>query len=283
MPDNSNEIHIARSRGLNIKHVAENLAKPGVLSPLSDLIDAQLGGFIENGQVGGNLQVNKMNIMKKFMSEIRLSDIGCVKYWMWMLLFVFIFMAIEIIIIFSSIMGSELWDLVKANGIDHKKFYFTMHVLKRFAYLSFFLLFFVVLFLVGLFFLNDIKKLIKRNIPLKLVPTATTFSILIIAMSILGLNFYLVMRSGWTTSPFLPGLLGIAGIIAGLPRENNFFTVSLSLICIGSGLFCITHSAPQLSLWVDNGLSSIINACSFAIAVIISILLRWIANTKIET
>jgi hypothetical protein len=253
-----------------------------VLAPLSELIDNQLGGMTESGKSVGDLKSVKLSILKNFMSDMRLFDIGCVKYWMWMLTSVLVFLIAEIVFVWNNTKDGALWNVVKANNIAIGNFYFTKHVLDNFKFYSTLLLIFVVIFLLYLNNFKNRNELIKKNTRFEWLSTSTTISILIIALSILGLNFYLVLTSGWNASPFLPGLLGIAGIISGLPRENNMYTLILSFLCIGIGLFCILFSSPQPSLWVDNGLSTIINAFSFGIAVLISILLRSISSTKVK-
>jgi hypothetical protein len=62
MSDFSKEIFIARLRGLNVESIAVNLANEGVLAPLSELIDNQLGGMTESGKSVGDLKSVKLHV-----------------------------------------------------------------------------------------------------------------------------------------------------------------------------------------------------------------------------
>ncbi|MBI3919440.1 MAG: hypothetical protein HY322_20800 [Betaproteobacteria bacterium] len=110
--------------------------------------------------------------------------------------------------------------------------------------------------------------------------------VLYLAIGLMAVNFWLVAETGWRQSPFLPAFLAATLAVIGLPRDNSWYIIGLSIIAGILGVYaCLTAPGVDakilkisLEAWGagDNGrLPFSINALTFAVSSTLTITLRF--------
>jgi hypothetical protein len=123
---------------------------------------------------------------------------------------------------------------------------------------------------------------------LKKIPPARFHEMPVFWVSIfsVGLNFYVVMQTGFSNSPFLPALLASAILVLGLPRENSPLVITLAILALVLGSIGAGYTQPVdkkvLDSWGGSDLAMKLNILTFLFSGITTVILRAIANYRLE-
>lgn len=140
------------------------------------------------------------------MKNLRIFNISDYKYWNYSFTGVLIFLIIEAIIFF-------------------KNFQYFQKAYHVYIIIGCLLIFIIVCLLV--FNYKTLKQTGDKNAKFK---SPYTILAVITSIGLIILNFYLISKSQWSESPFMPAFLFVSATIISAPRENSFFIILLTII-----------------------------------------------------
>lgn len=275
-----------RPPGLDGRSLAMQFGKDCVLEPLSvglakrmteesDRLPLSSSSVEQGSQTERTVE---RGALRAFLRQIRLADHGDHTYWFVMLFAVLAYLVLELFLV--QLLGEPhgLADRAakSTSSVEQAAFAATAAVLWNFIYGIVTLLVMLALML-GCFlwaYAGRPRWLRSRGIEPSLFHSAP---VLLMSLGILTANTYLVLESGLSSSPFLPGLLGICGLVIGLPRENRLSTVLVAVVGLSVGLFAAV-TPGSADAWKAWNLAVWMNACSFGYGAALSILLRSVAS-----
>jgi len=263
-----------RDGGAYSQALRENNVKKEVIASLANIHQKSSHGLVRNlanNCVFHSATEEATHFLPSLIKDLRIIDLGNYRYWLKMLGLTLGFFLLEI----ATIM------LV----VNDDKSSTVMVPLLVFMVIS--LVCLVPYVLIILFVMANarlpslIVKAILRGFNLGLLHS---IPVIVSALGLLLANFWLVIKSGWANSPFLPAFLPLCSLIICLPRENSKPVKWLTGITLIVGILSISiqGSIDNLSEWGGDTMLKVMKISSFLYFVILVPFLRRGGYWRIE-